>query len=577
MITFKSIRWRNFLSTGAHFTEINFTKSNNTLIIGHNGAGKSTILDALCFGLFGKPFRKINKPQLVNSINAKDSVVEVYFNIGQKQYKIIRGIKPNIFEIYVNDVLLNQDAAAKDYQEILEKQILKLNYKSFTQVVILGSASFVPFMQLSANDRRTIIEDLLDIQIFSSMNGVVKEKLSEFKEDITKAKYGISLTEEKIKLQLQNIEEHKKHNDNEILNKKAEVDKSNEQAAQITKDIELIMKHVAVLDSKIGDKKTKLEKKSKSLFQVKGKIENNIKKNQKDIEFYEHNDSCPTCKQSIEPHFKKGQVEERTTKLGVQQNGLTEVDDELNKVTKELDDITNILKHIIQHQNQVSEHNATIRAINTYVTKLNKQIEELSVKINSSQTDNQKLLELKTEMFEFNKAYEELMNEKHYYEFAGSLLKDTGIKTKIIKQYLPIMNKLINKYLTAMDFFVNFNINENFEETIKSRHRDEFSYANFSEGEKQKIDLALLFTWRQIAKLKNSTNTNLLILDEVFDSSLDTASVDLLMGLLKDLSSDTNVFVISHKGDQLFDRFRSVIKFIKKSNFSVIEKNKITK
>ena len=572
MILFQKIRWKNFLSTGAHFTEINFTKSNNTLIIGHNGAGKSTILDALCFGLFGKPFRKINKPQLVNSINTKDCVVEVYFNIGQKQYKIIRGIKPNTFEIYVNDALLNQDAAAKDYQEILEKQILKLNYKSFTQVVILGSASFVPFMQLSANDRRTIIEDLLDIQIFSSMNGVVKEKLSEFKEEITKAKYGISLTEEKIKLQLQNIEEHKKHNDNEILNKKAEIDKSNEQVAQITSDIELIMKHVAVLDSKIGDRKIKLNKKSKSLLQVKGKIENNIKKNEKDIEFYQHNDNCPTCKQSIEPHFKEQQVEERTTKLGTQKNGLVEVEDELNKVTKELDEITNILKHIIQHQNQVSEHNATIRAINSYVTKLNKQIEELSVKVNSPQTDNQKLLELKAEMFEFNTTYEELMNEKHYYEFAGSLLKDTGIKTKIIKQYLPIMNKLINKYLTAMDFFVNFNINENFEETIKSRHRDEFSYANFSEGEKMRIDLALLFTWRQIAKMKNSTNTNLLILDEVFDSSLDTVGTEEFLKLIHEMGVDTNVFVISHKGDQLFDKFRSVIKFEKKNNFSRIAK-----
>ena len=572
MILFQKIRWKNFLSTGAHFTEINFTKSNNTLIIGHNGAGKSTILDALCFGLFGKPFRKINKPQLVNSINTKDCVVEVFFNIGQKQYKIVRGIKPNTFEIYINDVLLNQDAAAKDYQEILEKQILKLNYKSFTQVVILGSASFVPFMQLSANDRRTIIEDLLDIQIFSSMNSVVKEKLSEFKEDITKAKYGISLTEEKINLQLQNIEEHKKYNDDEITKAQAEIEKSKEQYNKLQNDIELINKHVAVLNSKIGDKKEKLEKKSKGLFQVKGKIENNIKKNEKDIEFYQHNDNCPTCKQSIEPEFKEQQVTERTNKLGTQKTGLTEVESELENITNEMSEITKIIQHIVEHQNQVTEHNATMRAISSYIDKLNKQIGELSVKVNSPQTDNQKLLELKSEMFQFNTAYEELMNEKHYYEFAGSLLKDTGIKTKIIKQYLPIMNKLINKYLTAMDFFVNFNINENFEETIKSRHRDEFSYANFSEGEKMRIDLALLFTWRQIAKMKNSTNTNLLILDEVFDSSLDTVGTEEFLKLIHEMGVDTNVFVISHKGDQLFDKFRSVIKFEKKGNFSRIAK-----
>lgn len=572
MILFQKIRWKNFLSTGAHFTEINFTKSNNTLIIGHNGAGKSTILDALCFVLFGKPFRKINKPQLVNSINTKDCVVEVFFNIGQKQYKIVRGIKPNTFEIYINDVLLNQDAAAKDYQEVLEKQILKLNYKSFTQVVILGSASFVPFMQLSANDRRTIIEDLLDIQIFSSMNGVVKEKLSEFKEDITKAKYGISLTEEKINLQLQNIEEHKKHNDDEIAKILAEIGKSKEQHNKLRNDIEKINRHVTVLNSKIGDKKEKLEKKSKGLFQVKGKIENNIKKNEKDIEFYQHNDNCPICKQSIEPDFKEQQVEERTNKLGTQKTGLTEVETELENITNEMSEITKIIQHIIEHQNQVTEHNATVRAISTYIDKLNKQYDELSVKVNNPQADNQKLLELKSEMFEFNTAYEELMNEKHYYEFAGSLLKDTGIKTKIIKQYLPIMNKLINKYLTAMDFFVNFNINENFEETIKSRHRDEFSYANFSEGEKMRIDLALLFTWRQIAKMKNSTNTNLLILDEVFDSSLDTVGTEEFLKLIHEMGQDTNVFVISHKGDQLFDKFRSVIRFEKKGNFSRIAK-----
>jgi len=572
MILFQKVRWKNFLSTGAAFTEINFTKSTNTLIVGQNGAGKSTILDALCFGLFGKPFRKINKPQLLNSINARDAIVEVEFNIGQKRYKIIRGIKPNVFEIYLNDVLLNQDAAAKDYQEILEKNILKLNYKSFTQVVILGSASFVPFMQLSAADRRAIIEDLLDIQIFSSMNVIVKEKMSALKDGITKSKYDIKLVEEKINLQMQNIEENKKNNDAEIDRKKTEIEKSKTQMSTLQNDIQLINKHIAVLQNKVGDKKEKLDKKAKGLFQIKGKVQTNIDRNQKEIDFYENNHDCPTCKQSITPEWKDSQVQEKSEKITTQKTGLVEIEQELNNVTAEIKSITDILSHINAHNGEVIKHTSTISSINNYISKLNNEIDELTKKGVDTEGGDQKLTELKQELETYNTLYQEQLTEKHYHEFAGTLLKDGGIKTRIIKQYLPIMNKLINKYLTAMDFFVNFNINENFEETIKSRHRDEFSYANFSEGEKQKIDLALLFTWRQIAKLKNSTNTNLLILDEVFDSSLDTTSVELLMGLLKELSSDTNVFVISHKGDQLFDKFRSVIKFTKKNNFSVIER-----
>lgn len=572
MILFQKVRWKNFLSTGATFTEINFTKSTNTLIIGQNGAGKSTILDALCFGLFGKPFRKINKPQLPNSINAKECVVEIEFNIGQKRYKVIRGIKPNTFEIYANDVLLNQDAAAKDYQEVLEKQILKLNYKSFTQVVILGSASFVPFMQLSAADRRTIIEDLLDIQIFSSMNSVVKEKMSAIKDETTKSKYAISLTEEKINLQKQNIEENKKNNDAEIQRKLEEIGNSKEQHNKLQNDIELINKHVAVLQQKVGDKKEKLDKKSKGLFQIKGKVQTNIDRNQKEIDFYESNHDCPTCKQPITPEWKDSQVEEKLKKITTQKTGLVEIEQELSKVTSEIESITSIISHINAHNGEIIKHTSTMSAINNYISKLNGEIDELSKKQTNTEGVDQKLIELNAELDEYKKNYENLLNEKHYYEFAGNLLKDNGIKTKIIKQYLPIMNKLINKYLSAMDFFVNFNINENFEETIKSRHRDEFSYANFSEGEKMRIDLSLLFTWRQIAKLKNSTNTNLLILDEVFDSSLDTVGTEEFLKLIHEMGTDTNVFVISHKGDQLFDKFRSVIKFEKKGNFSRIAK-----
>jgi DNA repair exonuclease SbcCD ATPase subunit len=572
MILFQTIRWKNFLSTGAAFTEINFTKSTNTLIIGQNGAGKSTILDALCFGLFGKPFRKINKPQLLNSINGKDAVVEVEFHIGQKKYKVIRGIKPNVFEIYLNDVLLNQDAASKDYQEILEKNILKLNYKSFTQVVILGSASFVPFMQLSAADRRTIIEDLLDIQIFSSMNAIVKEKMSALKDGITKSKYDIKLVEEKINLQMQNIEENKKNNDAEIERKQAEIGKSKTQLNTLQNDVEKINKHVSILQSKVGDKKEKLDKKAKGLFQIKGKVQTNIDRNEKEIQFYESNHDCPTCKQSITPEWKDSQVKEKTEKITTQRTGLQEIEEELKKVTDEVKSITDILTHINEHNGEVIKHTSTMSAINQYITKLNGEIDELTKKGVETEGSDQKLVDLKNELKSYNKLYEEQLTEKHYHEFAGTLLKDGGIKTRIIKQYLPIMNKLINKYLTAMDFFVNFNINENFEETIKSRHRDEFSYANFSEGEKMRIDLALLFTWRQIAKLKNSTNTNLLILDEVFDSSLDTVGTEEFLKLINEMGTDTNVFVISHKGDQLFDKFRSIIKFKKVNNFSRIEK-----
>jgi DNA repair exonuclease SbcCD ATPase subunit len=572
MILFQTIRWKNFLSTGASFTEINFTKSTNTLIIGQNGAGKSTILDALCFGLFGKPFRKINKPQLLNSINGKDAVVEVEFNIGQKKYKVIRGIKPNVFEIYLNDVLLNQDAASKDYQEVLEKNILKLNYKSFTQVVILGSASFVPFMQLSAADRRTIIEDLLDIQIFSSMNSIVKEKMSALKDGITKSKYDIKLVEEKINLQMQNIEENKKNNDAEIGRKLAEIGESKMQMSALRNDVEKINRHVSILQSKVGDKKEKLDKKSKSLFQIKGKVQTNIDRNEKEIQFYENNHDCPTCKQSITPEWKDSQVKEKTEKITTQKTGLQEIEEELKKVTDEVTSITDILTHINEHNGEIIKHNSTISAISSYITKLNGEIDELTKKGVETEGSDQKLVDLKNELKSYNTLYEEQLTEKHYHEFAGTLLKDGGIKTRIIKQYLPIMNKLINKYLTAMDFFVNFNINENFEETIKSRHRDEFSYANFSEGEKMRIDLALLFTWRQIAKLKNSTNTNLLILDEVFDSSLDTVGTEEFLKLINEMGTDTNVFVISHKGDQLFDKFRSIIKFEKKNNFSRIAK-----
>lgn len=571
MIYFSKIRWKNLLSTGNTFTEVEFTRSSNTLIIGQNGAGKSTILDALCFVLFGKPFRKINKANLINSINQSQCVVEIEFSSGQKSYKIVRGIKPNIFEIYCNNELVNQDAKVKDYQEFLERNILKLNYKSFTQVVILGSASFVPFMQLSAADRRAIIEELLDIQIFSSMNTLVKDHLSSIKDSSKDNKYSMDLTSEKIKLQKHNIEEHQKHNEQEIENKKSEISKSELQSEQLQNDISLIQKHIENLQFKIEDE-TKVRAKNKNILQMESKLESSISKIEKDIKFFGENDHCPTCTQTIGETVKSEKIVEKNSKKNEIQEGLTKLSEELSRTNVRIEEILEIQKNINKHNNAIGEHNATIRAINTYIGKLNTEVGNLMIRKGSIIDENVKLNELKQDLKELLKKQEELSIEKQYYEYAASLLKDTGIKTKIIKQYLPIMNKLINKYLTAMDFFVNFNINENFEETIKSRHRDEFSYANFSEGEKQKIDLALLFTWRQIAKLKNSTNTNLLILDEVFDSSLDASAVELLMNLINEFSTDTNIFVISHKGDQLFDKFRSVIRFVKKGNFSIVDK-----
>jgi DNA repair exonuclease SbcCD ATPase subunit len=571
MIIFQKVRWKNFLSTGNSFTEIDFQRSQNTLIVGHNGAGKSTILDALCFGLFGKPFRKINKPQLLNSINQQAAVVEIEFAIGKKQYKVIRGIKPNVFEVYLGDKLLDQDAKAKDYQEFLEKFILKLNYKSFTQVVILGSASFVPFMQLSPADRRAIIEDLLDIGIFSSMNGLVKEKMSEIKDATTKTKYEVELANERINFQKQSIEEHKTRSDVEISKKQKEVTDSVDQIFTLERDIELIGKHIAVLQSKVSDQ-VAIQKKSAKLLQLEAKLESRIKKIDKEVTFYEEHDDCPTCKQGIGEQFRTEQVSTLTTTRTEVTTALSDIATQINTTSTRFEEIQNVLKHITAHNNEVVKHNSTISAINKFVTKLQREIEELQTHKDTSEEDNEKLKELREQLAALSTKMEQLATEKQYYEFAGSLLKDTGIKTKIIRQYLPIMNKLINKYLSAMDFFVNFNINENFEETIKSRHRDEFGYANFSEGEKMRIDLALLFTWRQIAKLKNSTNTNLLILDEVFDSSLDTVGTEEFLKLIHEMGTDTNVFVISHKGDQLFDKFRSVIKFKKVNNFSQVEK-----
>jgi DNA repair exonuclease SbcCD ATPase subunit len=570
MLVFRYVRWKNLLSTGNYFTEIKLDNTSNTLVVGENGSGKSTMLDALCFGLFGKPFRSIVKPNLINSINGKDTVVEVEFNAGNKSYKIIRGIKPNIFEIYQDGELLNQDAAARDYQEYLEKFILKMNYKSFTQIVILGSASFTPFMQLSNTDRRAIIEDLLDIQIFSTMNGLVKEKLSNNKDLSVAKKHEIDIDQQKYELKETHIKQLKQNNDEKI--DEYELDIANNSNHIVTLETQT-SEHTDKIDTLQADVTSRLdtEQKVKKFNQLETQIETNLSKYKKDVNFFEHNDNCPTCRQTIDKHFKEEEIGNLTNKITECTVGLSQLEIKLLEEQNKLNEISEKQKQIQELQIKIATNTTSITEIKKYIVRIEKHIDELKNTKDISDTEQKQLEELKVKIDEAEKELKELIDEKTYYEVASGLLKDTGIKTKIIKQYLPIINKLVNKYLASLDFFVNFNLDESFKETIKSRHRDEFTYNNFSEGEKQRIDMALMLTWRAVAKLKNSSNTNLLILDEIFDSSLDVNGTDELIKILHMLE-DVNLFVISHKGDILQDKFNHVIKFEKIKNFSRIVK-----
>jgi len=570
MILFRKIRWKNFLSTGNYFTEIEFDSSPNTLVVGENGAGKSTMLDALCFVLFGKPFRSVNKPQLLNSINSKDCVVEIEFSVGNKAYKIIRGIKPNIFEIYCDGDLINQDAAVRDYQEYLEKFVIKLNYKSFTQIVILGSASFTPFMQLSAADRRSIIEELLDIQIFSAMNNIIKEKMSINKETMNGRKHEIDLAQQKHDMQKKHIDELKQNNDERVKEYQKEIANNQIVIQELTANSALYLTKVGEYTSEVADK-LDTEAKLKTITKLESQIESNLSKYRKDINFFQQNDNCPTCRQAIELGFKEEELSSLHTKRGDCEQGLKKLESKLLQEQTKLNLINEKQKEIQQLQIKIATNNTSIIETEKYIKKVENQIKELKENKASTEKETTQLKELEGSLLKLQAELKQLIEEKTYYEVASGLLKDTGIKTKIIKQYLPIINKLVNKYLASFDFFVNFNLDESFKETIKSRHRDEFTYASFSEGEKQKIDLALLFSWRAVAKLKNSANTNLLILDEVFDSSLDANGTEYLMTILQMLEG-TNVFVISHKGDILQDKFRNVIKFEKVKNFSRIMK-----
>ena len=570
MLIFRKLKWKNLLSTGNHFTEIQFDKSPSTLIVGSNGAGKSTMLDALCFVLFGKPFRSVNKPLLLNSINGKDCLVEVEFNSGNKHYKIVRGIKPNVFEIWQDGEMINQDAAVRDYQEYLEKFILKLNYKSFTQIVILGSASFTPFMQLSASDRRAIIEELLDIQVFSAMNNILKDKITMNKDATITKKYDIDLAEQKYSLQKKHIDELKQNNEDKVKEYEGEISGSANTISTLAEQIELFSNEVRQLQILVNAK-AETEAKVKKITKLESQIESNLSKFRKDINFFQHNDDCPTCRQAIAMEFKEKELTLLGTKVTECDHGLQELEKKLLAEQSKLNSISETQKKIQELQIEIATKNTTITETNKYIKRLEKQIEDLKLNKSSTDKEEQELSIINESLSQLKQHLRTLIDEKTYYEVASGLLKDTGIKTKIIKQYLPIINKLVNKYLASFDFFVNFNLDESFKETIKSRHRDDFTYDSFSEGEKQKIDLALLFSWRAVAKLKNSANTNLLILDEVFDSSLDANGTEYLMTILQMLEG-TNVFVISHKGDILQDKFRNVIRFEKVKNFSRIVK-----
>jgi DNA repair exonuclease SbcCD ATPase subunit len=564
MIKLKVVRWRNFLSTGNQFLEVNLDKEPMTLIVGKNGAGKSTLIDAITFSLFGKPFKKINKGQLMNTVNEKDLVTEIEFSIGNNEWKIRRGIKPALFEIYNNGKIINQDAKSTDYQKYLEDKVLKLNFKSFTQIVVLGSASFVPFMQLSANDRRIIIEDILDIGIFSVMKNLLKDRSVMLKEELGEVEYEIKLLQEKIKLHEKHIEELKSKSDTK---RKSDLDKIEETQREITKLSEEIEEHqdlVMSLIKSITDEKES-HKKNSALDKYKAQINKNLKKLNKDKRFFEEKENCPTCEQNIDETFKKNKLNDVSDDIEEMNDGLGKLETEIENVTNRLGEILECNKKIQAEENEIRSKNTYIKSHNRFITHLN---EELNNKVGD--IDEGKISILNNELDSSKESRAQYAEQKRYYDILGTILNDKGIKTRIIRKYLPVINNHVNMYLKDMDFFVNFQLDENFQETIKSRHRDDFSYYSFSEGEKKRIDIALLLTWRYIAAMRNSVNVNLLILDEVFDASLDQAGVDDLMKLFH-LLDKTNLFIISHKLDVLDDKFPAKITVEKHKNFSTME------
>jgi len=569
LIKFNAVVWKNFLSTGNTPIEIALNNSPSTLIIGDNGSGKSTVLDAMTFGLFGKPFRRIKKDQLVNSVNGRDCTVEVYFDIGKRKYLVIRGIRPTRFEIYMDGKLINQDASSRDYQKLLENNILKLNHRSFTQVVILGSSSFIPFMQLTAAARREVVEEILDIKIFSMMNVLLKQRIKDSKERSKDIAYENEILEHKILLQENKISESKEKSNTSLTALEKKVKKNADDMKKLEDEVVILKGLVSEWEKDIFPKHEKVDEDRTELNRIKYRMDLKTVKAKQEILFFNENDNCPTCEQHIDEEFKSKAIEERTNKMITSACTMGSLDAELKEMDARIGLFENIEKDKREHEVNIAKKNTSVDAIVNFNEDVQRQINDIHTVGLFLKEDKMRLQEFNEDSKRIKKEKEKIGDRANYLGLAKQLLQDSGIKTKIIKKYLPIMNKLINSYLNQLEFQVKFELDEQFNETIKSRYRDEFAYANFSEGEKMRIDLALLFTWRQIAKMKNSTNTNLLILDEIFDSSLDMNGTDEFLKILSTLSNE-NIFLISHKSDLNVDKFDSLIRFEKVQNFTKV-------
>ena len=566
MILFEKIRWKNFLSTGNQFTEINFQKHNTTLIVGSNGAGKSTVLDALTFSLFGKPFRKINKPQLINSVNEKDCLVEVYFSIGTTNWKVVRGIKPNLFEIYRNDSLLDQSSATSDQQRWLEQNVLKMNYKSFTQIVILGSSTFVPFMQLSAANRREVIEDLLDIKIFSSMNIVIKEKIRQLKEEIKTLELKKENLKDKVEMQQNFIGELENRGNANINANKEKITKLDSEVGEYV-DANIILEGYMQQYTKEQENVIGTSDKLRKLGNLKGKISQKVSTITAEHKFFTENTVCPTCTQTIEEEFRLNRIADAQDKAKELQSGYKELEEAIKEEEERERQFTALSKEITKLTHGISQNNTKIAGCQRQIRDLESEIQTITENLANRNSEHEKLESFKDNL---KTTYDDLSSKKdtiRHYDFSYGLLKDGGVKSQIIKKYLPLINQQVNKFLQMMDFYINFTLDEEFNETVQSPIHEDFSYASFSEGEKMRIDLSLLFTWREVARFKNSVNTNLLIMDEVFDSSLDGFGTEEFLKIIRYVITNANVFVISHKSG-LEDRFESVLRFEKLKGFS---------